>query len=346
MAKWKVESGKGNSAIIHLRYFLQLVTGLIVMGLFSCSHAPPALIVEGELLISTDPHLHDNLTRHLTVLTKDIGSRSIYEIEKLRAAGEYVEGEFTDMGLTVGRHEYEASGRSTANIIARSVWFDPSKPAILLGAHYDTVPGTPGADDNASAVAVLLETARQMMSRSSDRLENIIFVAFSTEEPPSFGTPYMGSRMFADSLGYLGYQVEGAIILEMVGYYDHRPGTQMVPTGVDLSGIGDAGDFLAIVADGQSEGLAEKVLAGYRESGSRLKALSIVFPEPKGEFASLIRLSDHASFWDAGIPAVMITDTAFLRNRNYHQRSDRMSTLSIPAMENVVVGLVSAMLCF
>jgi Zn-dependent M28 family amino/carboxypeptidase len=325
------------------QYFFQLVTGLVLMGLLSCTHTPPALLVEGEILTPADDLVHENLTRHLTVLTKDIGSRSIYEIEKLRAAEEYIQGEFTDMGLTVRRQEYEASGRSTANIIARSVWFNTSRPAIVLGAHYDTVPGTPGADDNASAVAVLLETARSMVSRSPDRLENIIFAAFSTEEPPSFGTHQMGSRMFADSLGCLGYQVEGAVILEMVGYYDHRPGTQMIPTGVDLSGIGDAGDFLAIVADGQSKELAEKVLAGYRKSESRLKALSMVFPEPEGEIASLIRLSDHASFWDAGIPAVMVTDTAFLRNRNYHQRSDRMSTLSIPAMENVVIGLASAM---
>jgi hypothetical protein len=325
------------------RYFIQMVAGLVVMGLFSCTHTPPALVVDGEPLSSVDKSINRNLMRHLTVLTKDIGSRSIYEIDKLDAAGGYIEGEFIDIGLTVRRQEYEASGRSTANLIAHSALFDPSKPAILLGAHYDTVKGTPGADDNASAVAVLLETARLMASRSSARLENVFFVAFSTEEPPSFGTQQMGSRMFADSLDNLGYQIQGAVILEMVGYYDHRPGTQVVPPGVDLPDLGDTGDFLAIVADGQSEDLANHVLTGYRGSKSRLKAFALVFPQPHGEVASLIRLSDNASFWDAGIPAVMVTDTAFLRNRNYHQRSDKMSTLSIPAMEHVVIGLASAL---
>lgn len=326
--------------------YFHMLAGFAVLMLFSCAHAPPPLVVDGEHLMSNDAQIHGNLTRHLTVLTKDIGSRSIYEIEKLHAAGKYIEDEFTGMGLDVQRQEYEVSGRSTANIIARSVWFDPSRPSLLLGAHYDTVAGTPGADDNASAVAVLLETARLMMSRSSARLENIIFVAFSTEEPPSFGTPYMGSRMFADSLDHLGYKLKGAVILEMVGYYDHRPGTQLMPPGVAHTEVGDAGDFLAIIADGQSEELADKVLAGYRSSKARLKALSMVFPQPQGQVASLIRLSDHASFWDAGIPAVMVTDTAFLRNHNYHRRSDKMSTLSIPAMENVVIGLARSLEMF
>ena len=324
--------------------YFHMLAGFAVLMLFSCAHTPPPLVVDGQPLSSVDALIHGNLTRHLKVLTKDIGSRSIYEAEKLGAAGKYIEAEFTDMGLTVRRQEYEVSGRGTANIIAHSVWFDPSRPAILLGAHYDTVPGTPGADDNGSAVAVLLETARLMSSRSSDRLENVVFVAFSTEEPPSFGTSHMGSRMFADSLDYLGYRIEGAVILEMVGYYDHRPRTQKVPPGVELPGVGDAGDFLAIIADGQSEGLAEKVLAGYRNSRSRLRALSMVFPDPQGPVAALIRLSDNASFWDVGIPAVMVTDTAFLRNPNYHSRSDKMSTLSIPAMENVVIGLAAALM--
>jgi Zn-dependent M28 family amino/carboxypeptidase len=324
-------------------YLFQLVTGLVVMGFFSCTHAPPPFAIGGKPLMPGNDLIHRNLTRHLTVLTKEIGSRSIYEIEKLGAAGDYIETQFRGIGLTVCRQEYEASGRSTANIIAYSVKFDPSKPAILLGAHYDTVKGTPGADDNASAVAVLLETARSMTILSPDGVENILFVAFSTEEPPSFGTHQMGSRVFADSLKHSGYQLMGAVVLEMVGYYDHRPGTQVVPTGADLPGVGETGDFLAIVADGQSEELAGKILTGCRESESRLRAISMVFPEPAGEIASLIRLSDHASFWDAGIPAVMVTDTAFLRNPNYHKRSDKMSTLSIPAMENVVIGLASAM---
>jgi len=316
---------------------------ILTAAMFSCSYNPPPLRIGGDPVLSTDPLVHANLTRHLTVLTRDIGSRSIYEEGKLDLAAKYLGEEFTGMGLVVRRQEYMASGRSAVNVIAHGERFDPSRPALLLGAHYDTVPGTPGADDNASSVAVLLETARKLVSESPDSLKDILFVAFSTEEPPSFGTGRMGSRVFASALDGLGYAIEGALILEMVGYYDHRPGTQRIPEGVDLPGSGDAGDFVAIVADGQSKALAERVLAGYRRSGSRLDAVLMVFPEPRGEVASLIRLSDHASFWDAGIPAVMITDTAFLRNPNYHLSTDRMSTLSVPAMENVVGGMAAVL---
>jgi hypothetical protein len=319
------------------------IPGFVIFTLFSCTHAPPPLRVEGEILRPVDPLIQRNLTRHLTVLTEEIGSRSIYDEEKLGAAARYIGNEWAAMGLRIRRQEYQASGRKTFNIIAYGKKFDPSRSAILLGAHYDTVPGTPGADDNASAVAVLLETTRLVMSDSPESMANILFVAFSTEEPPSFGTGRMGSRAFVGALDELGYTIEGAIILEMVGYYDHRPHTQRIPQGVDFPGVGDTGDFVGIIADGQSAALAERTLAGYRHSGSRLEAVLMIFPEPRGQVATLIRLSDHVSFWDAGIPAVMITDTAFLRNPSYHRPTDRMSTLSIPAMENVVYGMTAVL---
>ena len=325
-------------------FILPPIMFLVIFSLFSCAHAPPPLAIRGELLFSTDRLIKQNLTRHLTVLTKEIGSRSIYEEEKLGAAAGYIEGEFTAMDLVVRRQEYQASGRNAVNIIAHGKNFDPSQPALLLGAHYDTVPRTPGADDNASAVAVLLETTRKVITGSPGNISKILFVAFSTEEPPSFGTNEMGSRVFVSALGDQEYSVGGALILEMVGYFDHRPGTQQIPPGVDLPEIGNAGDFLALIADGQSAALAERTLAGYRRSPSRLEAVLMVFSEPEGQVAELIRLSDHSSFWDAGIPSVMVTDTAFLRNPNYHRGTDRMSTLSIPAMENVVRGMAAALM--
>jgi Zn-dependent M28 family amino/carboxypeptidase len=293
-----------------------------------------------------DRAVADNLARHLDTLAIQIGSRSIYQSEKLKIAEGYVHDEFMNMGLKVVRQEYEAFGAVTANLIAHGESFDPGSPALVVGAHYDTVPGTPGADDNASGVAVLLEAARRTMKEHPDRLKNTLFVAFSTEEPPAFGTPFMGSRVFADGLAGLGYQVEGALVLEMVGYFDHRPGTQHVPPGIELDGIPDAGNFLAMAADGQSAKLAERVMAGYNASGARVPALPLIFPKPDWRVSQLIRLSDNASFWDAGIPALMITDTSFLRNPNYHKRSDTPDKLSVPAMEQVVVGLVGAIAGF
>jgi hypothetical protein len=309
----------------------------------SCVHVPRPLNAMGELMQSADPSIQNNLRRHLEVLTVDIGSRSILEPEKLAAAGGYIEDEFRAMGLKIGRQEYHANGQRTVNIIAHAGSFDPSLPAVLLGAHYDTVPGTPGADDNASAVAVLLDTARKTFSESPGGMENILFVAFSTEEPPSFGTGRMGSRVFVGALDDLGYTIKGAIILEMVGYFDQRRHTQLIPAEIDLPEAGDTGDFLAIVADGPSSELAEWTQAGYRRSESRLRTVLMKFPDPRGQVAQLIRLSDHASFWDAGIPAVMITDTSFLRNPNYHRSTDKMEVLSIPAMANLVIGLTAVL---
>jgi hypothetical protein len=286
-----------------------------------------------------------DLQGHLETLAGLIGSRSIYQPDKLLEAQNYIEQEFASMGLEVRLQEYEVEGESTANVIAHSPSFDPSSPALILGAHFDTahaIPDIPGADDNASGVAVLLESARLLINHYPDRLENILFVAFSTEELPAFGTQNMGSSVFVRGLDELGYLVESALILEMVGYFDSRPGTQEIPPYIEIEGIPDTGNFLALVADGMSAGLADRILVGYNDSSSQVPALSLVFAEPNQSELQLIRQSDNISFWDVGIPALVITDTAFLRNPNYHENTDTLDTLSIPSMEDLTQGLAHA----
>ena len=135
-----------------------------------------------------------NLIDHVRVLSNDIGSRSIQEQQNLARAQSYIHEEFNEHGMVVRVQDYEAFGTPTANLVAFHPDTDLDSPLLLLGAHYDTVMGTPGADDNASAVAVMLEVTRLLSAQTRDKPCNVLFVAFSTEEPPSFNTSYMGSK--------------------------------------------------------------------------------------------------------------------------------------------------------
>ncbi len=285
--------------------------------------------------------LENRLRDHVRVLASVIGSRSILEPEKLSRAQEYIHVRLSDEGLQVEVQEFEASGQSTANLIARIPGTPISSPLLVLGAHYDTVPGTPGADDNASAVAVLLETAR-LMVHGTDRGSppKVLFAAFTTEEPPSFGTRFMGSRVFTRSLRKKSVRIRGGLILEMVGYYLEGKGTQQIPLPLKMMGFPDTGNFLAVCGDGLSRGLVKEVVQGLAGSGCGLPVQSLVVPGRGAWIFPEIRLSDNASFWNAGIPAVLLTDTSYYRNPHYHSPSDRPGTLNYEKMAQLVNGLV------
>jgi Zn-dependent M28 family amino/carboxypeptidase len=287
--------------------------------------------------------LVENLRRHVQVLASDIGSRSIQEPLSLRRAQDYVRVQFEEIGLEVREQHYESFGEPTANLIATFPEADLSAPLLLLGAHYDTVMGTPGADDNASAVAVMLEITRLLSNQPRDRLCNAIFTAFSTEEPPSFNTEYMGSRVFVRSLPDAGLDISGALILEMVGYYSDDPGSQQIPMSLKWLGFPSTGNFIAVVGNGLSRSLVKTVSGGITDSGCGLPVQSLAVPG-NGYLLPEIRLSDNASFWDACIPAVMITDTSWFRNPNYHSHTDRPQTLDYEKMGQLVRGLAHVML--
>jgi hypothetical protein len=282
--------------------------------------------------------IEKNLRSHVNTLASDIGSRSILEESNLRKAQEYIHGQFAEIGLEVIVQDYSAHGTATANLLAAFQTISPGLPYLLLGAHYDTVPGTPGADDNASAVALMLEVARLISGDRHPCSDNIIFAAFSTEEPPSFNSDQMGSRVFVKSRPSLGLSIAGAVILEMVGYFSDEPGTQKIPVQLKLLGLPDKGSFIAVVGNGKSRSLVRDVSRGIRESGCALQVQSVTVPG-SGSLLPEIRLSDNASFWDAGLPAVMITDTSFFRNPHYHRHSDRPETLDYIRMEQLVLGL-------
>ena len=283
-----------------------------------------------------------NLEKHVRVLASDIGSRSIQEPMNLRRAQNYIQNCFKEAGLVVRQQHYDSFGEATANLIAHFPGIDLTAPLLLLGAHYDTVMGTPGADDNASSVAVMLEVTRLLSDHlndmAADNAFNILFAAFSTEEPPSFNTEFMGSRIFVRSLPDAGLSIEGALVLEMVGYYSDKPGSQDIPLTLKMKGFPDTGNFIAVVGNWASKKLVKKVSAGISDSRCGLPVHDLAVPG-NGYLLPEIRLSDNASFWDAGIPAVMITDTSFFRNTNYHTHLDRPETLNYEKMSQLVLGL-------
>ena len=182
-----------------------------------------------------------SLENHVKVLASDIGSRSIHEPLKLRQAQKYILKHFEETGLVVRQQHYESFGEPTANLVAHFPGIDLSAPLVLLGAHYDTVMGTPGADDNASGIAVMLEVARQFKEHTvndgSNDAPGVLFAAFSTEEPPSFNTEFMGSRIFVRSLPDASITVKEALILEMVGFYSDEPGSQDIPLTPEVEGV-------------------------------------------------------------------------------------------------------------
>lgn len=261
--------------------------------------------------------------------------------QALRRAADLIEGSLQAAGLTVERWPFEFRGERHDNIIGRLPGSTPDEPPLLVGAHYDTIAGSPGADDNASGVAVMLEVARHAAAiRPARTLE---FVAFNLEEPQdSFATYRVGSKRFAEAARAEGRRYAGALVLEMVGYTDPEPGAQQVPPLV-FKRVPAEATFLAAVGDGRSKRLLR---AFARASARHVPELTVITYRTwlRGWLLPLTRLSDNASFWDRRYPALMITDTAFLRNPHYHTATDTAETLDFAFMASVARSVLAAVI--
>jgi Zn-dependent M28 family amino/carboxypeptidase len=277
------------------------------------------------------------LREHVKALAVDIGPRTPATPDSLVLAANYIHSVFEDAGLLVQEQNYEYYEQRVANVLA----MDPATADVsayyIVGAHYDTVPGTPGADDNASAVAVMLELARRL--RHTSLKVPVLFSAFTLEEPPAHLTSHQGSRIFVSRCQSKGDRVLGAIVLEMVGYTAPR---QNYPFLSRWPGYPALGNFIGIIGNWRSWRFGRGVLKGFRKN-SHLPVESLFLPFD-GHILPETRLSDHASFWDAGLPAVMVTDTAFFRNPNYHLASDMIDTLDFNFMAELVKSLELALL--
>jgi Zn-dependent M28 family amino/carboxypeptidase len=272
-----------------------------------------------------------NLTAHLQYLSVTLGDRSVYQPGNLKQAEDYVFRAFQEMGHAPRRQTFSYQGREVSNVIAGE---QAPGGYYILGAHFDTVAGTPGADDNASGVAVLLETARLARNKKP-----WTFIGFTTEEPPAFFTPYMGSRVYAKEARKRQDKILGMLCLEMVGYFRQEPGSQELPLPLRLMGYPTTGNFIGLVSDRRSKPLLERLEKAIKQ-GCRLPTVTLAVPLG-GYILPEVRLSDHANFWDEGYPAIMITDTAYLRNPHYHGPGDVMANLDLEAMTELTLGLAN-----
>ena len=278
--------------------------------------------------------LEENLKEHLhTHLTQLVRERDPY----LATAGHffvqhYIRQQLEQWG-TVEIHEFQVRGRTHQNLILdlRAADGGKQKPPILIGAHYDAVPGTPGADDNATGVAALLELARAFTAEPARY--PVRLVAFDLEEYGLKGSS--GASEYAAQLRQQQQPLRLMISLEMLGYCDSAPGSQRYPAGLERF-YPNRGDFIALI--GNLPTIPDMIRLGrsIRTSGVPSEWLPTF---NKGLIVPQTRLSDHAHFWDQGYRAMMVTDTAFLRNPHYHKASDRLETLDLDFLTGVCRGL-------
>ena len=274
------------------------------------------------------------ITRHLESL---VGERHPETSPRaLRKTAHYLATQFAKLGWVTSGQPVNAWGKVYRNVVAIKNQDWPRQgedlPPLLIGAHYDTVPGSPGADDNASGLVVLLEVASRLRARPLAR--PVWLVAFCLEEQDRLGSQAFASRLKAERR-----ELAGAIILECVGFARSETGTQQVPPGIPIA-VPTQGDFLAIVGNETSRSLVRQLEQEARQHAAKLKTLSLVVPG-RGEAMPHTRRSDHASFWDAGYAAVVLTDTANFRNPHYHRETDTLDTLNLEFLSNVAVTVTT-----
>ncbi len=290
--------------------------------------------------------ISQRLKNHLTELTVAIGERSVRVPKNLTKTADYIESFYNNLGMPVHKEPYEYQGMTVVNVVSEITFGPQPKHHYLIGAHYDSVMGTVGADDNASAVAVQLETARQLKALlGKAQLDLAVkFVSFALEEPPVYHTPYMGSRVYARKARKENEKIDGMICLEMVGYTCYERGCQQYPFPLGFFGYPKQGDFIGIVGNSKSRKFTSSLVREF-SNNTDLPVVRLNVPL-NGRILPAVRLSDHASFWDEGFNAVMITDSAFYRNPHYHTELDTMEKLDYRFMAELVESLVLFFLSF
>jgi Zn-dependent M28 family amino/carboxypeptidase len=276
--------------------------------------------------------IKDNLTKTVHYLAEEIGPRSYTQTDALKKTTDYIKSTLSAYGYEVSVQAYSAKERTFENIYVVRKGNTLPERILVVGAHYDTVPGTPGADDNASGVAGLLELARLFADEQPGK--SLHFVAFALEEPPFFRTKQMGSYVYAKKLNDERSDVEGMICLESMGFFRDEPDSQMFPLPFLRFFYPTTGNYITFVSNFQSKGFLNRAKNAFRR-GSSLPAESL------SSFALIpgIDFSDHRSFWKFGYDAIMVTDTAFYRNPHYHGIGDDPSTLDYERLAEVVIGL-------
>jgi Peptidase family M28 len=277
-----------------------------------------------------DPH---RLEAHVRMLSETLTPRNAAHPNQLDRVASYVREEFGRAHATVVDQPFHVDGIPYRNVVAR--YGPETQECVVVGAHYDAAGPYPGADDNASGVAGLLELAAVLGKTSLPR--TVELVAYPLEEPPFFGTAQMGSAIHAHALRHHGVKVRAMFSLEMIGYFTDAAETQNFPLPWLSWRYPSTGNFIAVVGKLGQGGLVRRVERAMAQASS-LPVFSLTAPRS----LSGVGLSDHVNYWQVGYPAVMITDTAFYRNPHYHTRTDTADTLDYRRMAQVVEGVYAA----
>ncbi|HVE72732.1 MAG TPA: M28 family peptidase [Thermoanaerobaculia bacterium] len=318
-----------------VRSLLRIVTAAVVLGAMGFLALAVALrqpVVTATAWRGGARADARTLEAHVRFLTNDVRPRGAAYPENLDRAARYIAGHFRAAGGRTSLQTFDARGRRYSNVVAEFGPASSGDAVLVIGAHYDAFTETgplPGADDNASGTAGLIELAR-LLGRSDVR-RPVVLVAYTTEEPPFFGSEQMGSAVHAASLAS---PVRGMICLEMIGYFAE---TQSWPNALFRWIYPTRGDFIGVAGGWNDRHLAREVKRAIAGAGG-IRVVSFSGPRETSD------ASDHRNYWARGWPAVMVTDTAFLRNPHYHTAHDTAETLDYARMARVVDGVLNAAL--
>jgi len=310
------------------------ILALIIAGIGYMTDMPDKSWPSTPRPLSDEEQLiHDNLKRHVEMLAGQIGERNVWHPEALAAAALYIRKTLEDLGYEVQIQAFESGDMTVQNLEVELPGDGEPEEIIILGAHYDSVAGTPGANDNGSGVAAMLEIARLLAGNTYSR--TIRFVAFANEEPPFFYSEEMGSRVYAARSRERGEVIKAMLALETIGYYSDEPGSQQYPIPFGLF-YPDTGNFIGFVGNLSSRRLVRQALRAFRTS-TPFPSEGVAAPG----WMMGIHWSDHWSFWQEGYPAIMITDTALFRYQHYHAATDTPEKIDYSSLARVTRGVAN-----
>lgn len=324
MMQWS--GGKLVSLVFLAIILVPLIFLVLMIAMPGKSYSGPLPALSPE-----ESELEARLKVHVSFLAEKIGERNVIAYQALQNASQYIEDFLKGQGYEVKSQEYTTQGKKVRNLVAEIPGGSRASEIVVIGAHYDTVYDCPGADDNGSGVAGLLELARRLKSAHPSR--TLRFVAFVNEEPPWFQTEHMGSMVYSRRAKEQHENIVAAISLETIGMYSDAEGSQHYPSGLGLF-YPTKGNFIGFVGNLSSRKLVREVVRSFR-AGSKFPSEGTATPES----IPGVGWSDHWSFWQENYPAIMVTDTAPFRNRNYHRPTDTADTLNYERMARVVNGL-------
>jgi hypothetical protein len=309
-----------------------LITAFVVGGFLYLTNMP-STERRGPLppLTVTEAAVRDRLFHHVDMLAARIGGRSARQSAKLQEAADFIERELKSFGYDTSRQTYEFGGQQFENIEAERKGTGRADEIVIIGAHYDTAGGLPGANDNGSGVAATLELARLHATKTSAR--TVRFVLFANEEPPFFQGEGMGSLVYAKRCRERNEKITAMLSLETIGYYSDEPGSQRYPVGFH-PGYPSEGNYLGFVSNVKSAPLLRRVVKHFRAATS-LPSQGAAAPEG----IPGVGWSDHWSFWQYGYKGIVVTDTAPYRYPHYHTAQDTPDKLDYDRMARAITGL-------